>query len=641
MQLFSLALVICLGSTLCTCFFTGCGSGSGAGGSSGSGSAGSGIWGAGRISIDVPFPARNSRGSARITGTIKHGRALASLRDVPGSVQFYGIWIFDMGTTNYAVPPVRVDRPSTGTSATVVIDNVPVGWKTVRIVASDGSNAIAESSTNIYVEAGANNPAITVTMSPLPTPSSSASPSPSPSPSLSPSPSPSLSPSPSPSPSISPSPNPSPSLSAVSPLQGPIGTTVTLTGTNLGTSGAIFIGGTMVPAAQVVWGSTTITFIVPSGIAAGLQTVDVMPTGSTATASIQFTVTSSPPPPAAPWREELNLHNFNFYFYGVSFVSPTQGYAVGAEYVGSPSTPYPRLYKYNGTTWTKFTSASPPFNDTTAMVLTAVHCDSAGNIVIVGYDNSLSPGPFGKVYYSNNGTNWYDVSPINMTAFYGVDFLASSTTGWIIGAPTSPLSGNLHIRYTTLGGAPPPPPWGWLLQPLPPMPGNANLNGIHFYNGSTGCTVGSGGLVMRTGDTGSSWASMLSSTSEDLFGIHFLAGGEGWAVGTNETIIHTGPEAVLPPSGGGLDWAIQNGPGSGVTLHGIACTGPAYAWAAGGSYATPATGKVLKLSSPVTGTWSVVYTGTQPLTSIYFTDNNNGWAVGDEGIIIRTKTGGL
>ncbi|MDQ7825953.1 MAG: hypothetical protein RDV48_24335 [Candidatus Eremiobacteraeota bacterium] len=161
----------------------GCGSGAsgGAGGWPGGGNKGA------KLVITLPFPQKSDRGVLKIEGSLRGDSTRCLLREIPAGTVYFAIYISERGTTENAVPPLRVDRPASGAAATAVIENVPLGWKTIRILAGSASDeALAEAAFDIDVIAG-NNPEITMaltpTMSPLP------SPSPMPAPTLSPSPS--------------------------------------------------------------------------------------------------------------------------------------------------------------------------------------------------------------------------------------------------------------------------------------------------------------------------------------------------------------------------------------------------------------------------------------------------------------------
>ncbi|MEZ4972671.1 MAG: IPT/TIG domain-containing protein [Cyclobacteriaceae bacterium] len=85
----------------------------------------------------------------------------------------------------------------------------------------------------------------------------------------------------------------SPTISSFTPSSGPVGTTVTITGTNFDPTPAnntVKFNGTT--AAVSVSSSTSITCTVPSGASSGKITVTVA--GNTATSVVDFTVTTSP-----------------------------------------------------------------------------------------------------------------------------------------------------------------------------------------------------------------------------------------------------------------------------------------------------------------------------------------------------------
>jgi hypothetical protein len=82
-----------------------------------------------------------------------------------------------------------------------------------------------------------------------------------------------------------------PALTSVTPHHGLVGASVVLTGTNLGTGGAVRFGGTV--AVATAWSATSITVKVPSR-AVGATTVSVTPTGSSATNALAFTVDAKP-----------------------------------------------------------------------------------------------------------------------------------------------------------------------------------------------------------------------------------------------------------------------------------------------------------------------------------------------------------
>jgi cellulase/cellobiase CelA1/aryl-phospho-beta-D-glucosidase BglC (GH1 family) len=87
--------------------------------------------------------------------------------------------------------------------------------------------------------------------------------------------------------------NPAPIISSVSPTSGAAGSSMTITGTNLGSSDTVSFGGS---AATVTSSSaTSLTVTVPSGLAAGSYSVTVTSSGGTSNAET-FTVTGTSSP---------------------------------------------------------------------------------------------------------------------------------------------------------------------------------------------------------------------------------------------------------------------------------------------------------------------------------------------------------
>src|SRR5207253_1628285 len=79
-----------------------------------------------------------------------------------------------------------------------------------------------------------------------------------------------------------------PAITSLNPTTGPVGTAVTITGTNFGTTGTVTFNGTT--ATTTSWSATSIVASVPSGATTGNVVVTV---GGVASNGVNFTVTSS------------------------------------------------------------------------------------------------------------------------------------------------------------------------------------------------------------------------------------------------------------------------------------------------------------------------------------------------------------
>lgn len=160
-------LLVLICTVACLLQSIGCGSGGSGGGTGGSSSGGN----TGRLVFDLPFPSGNGPATVSISGNIKSSGGRLQLRQISSNVAYYIIHIYERGTTNPVVDPVRVDKPSSGSSATATIDAVPIGWKTITIQAYDASNTlIEEGSTDVEVQAGDNNQEVDVIMTPVSSP---------------------------------------------------------------------------------------------------------------------------------------------------------------------------------------------------------------------------------------------------------------------------------------------------------------------------------------------------------------------------------------------------------------------------------------------------------------------------------------
>jgi photosystem II stability/assembly factor-like uncharacterized protein len=79
---------------------------------------------------------------------------------------------------------------------------------------------------------------------------------------------------------------------------------------------------------------------------------------------------------------------------------------------------------------------------------------------------------------------------------------------------------------------------------------NSTLYAIDMVNDKVGYIVGEEGLIMKTTDGGESWKGLNSGVFENLFCVDFIDENNGWVSGQDGTIMHT--------TNGGESWSIQN-----------------------------------------------------------------------------------
>ena len=198
--------------------------------------------------------------------------------------------------------------------------------------------------------------------------------------------------------------NPVPAITAFTPATGPVGTLVTLTGTNLSNTSSFSIGG--IPAIVVSNNGTTLAGMVMPGATTG-SIVITTPAGCTVTSSGNFTVTATPYPALQQGNKLLGSGNAGPANQGQSVAVSADGNTaivggVGdAGWIGAAW-----VYTRSGSSWTQQgtklvgTGYSGQANQGSSVALSA-----DGNTAIVGgyYDNS---GNGAAWVFTRSGSSW-------------------------------------------------------------------------------------------------------------------------------------------------------------------------------------------------------------------------------------------
>jgi photosystem II stability/assembly factor-like uncharacterized protein len=199
-----------------------------------------------------------------------------------------------------------------------------------------------------------------------------------------------------------------------------------------------------------------------------------------------------------------------------------------------------------------------------------------------------------------------------------------------------------------------------------------NLLDVWFATPDTGWVVGAQGVVLRTFDRGASWQ-RLQPTAFDLLSVSFSGTRDGWAVGNGGVILGTHDR--------GLTWFVVQPSLTAQALRAVWRRSASEAWVAGQAGVTPrtvvtadsvawelrnagATNDLEGVCYPTSSigyavgtnggvgaalrtddggvTWQSQSTNTQfRLKDVFFVDDRTGWAVGRNGTILHTSTGGL
>jgi hypothetical protein len=128
------------------------------------------------------------------------------------------------------------------------------------------------------------------------------------------------------------------------------------------------------------------------------------------------------------------------------------------------------------------------------------------------------------------------------------------------------------------------------------------LSSVYFPDANTGYAVGEAGTILKTNNAGTTWTVLSSGTINYLYSVYFTDSNTGYAVGDLGTILKT--------SNAGTTWTALS---SGTT-------------------------EILKsVYFPEAYTPGI----SSHLSSVHFTDANTGYAVGDNGTILKTTNGGF
>gem|GEM_PF-917266 len=232
-----------------------------------------------------------------------------------------------------------------------------------------------------------------------------------------------------------------------------------------------------------------------------------------------------------------------------------------------------------------------------------------GDVQFLDTQTGYAVGKYGYIIKTiDGGSNWVAQNPPDTLDLNSVHFTDASA-GWAVGRAG-------YIVHTTNGGD------AWSLQ-------NSNtslyLSGVQFVSIDSGWIVGDAGLILFTDDGGATWNSQVSGVSKDLKNLKFLSNTTGWIVGLSGTILYT--------DNAGITWT-SIGPYTNAVLYDLSFAPSGKVWAVGSS------GTVLFSEDGFN--WINQPSGVNDdLFGVYFHNDTDGWAVGNNGIIIHTRVGGL
>ncbi|MBN1446380.1 MAG: T9SS type A sorting domain-containing protein [Bacteroidetes bacterium] len=215
---------------------------------------------------------------------------------------------------------------------------------------------------------------------------------------------------------------------------------------------------------------------------------------------------------------------------------------------------------------------------------------------------------------TNGGMTWLTQNSGTINNLNSVHFV-SATNGVAVGSDGT-------IVRSTNGGS------SWALVPLPGGPGpgfSAHLLDVFFADASYGWTCGAGGALYTTVNGGANWSRIMNNgMTADINRVRFTSRTEGWAVGESG--------ALHRSTTGGQSWStLTSGTVNG--LEGLALSG-------GNVVAVGLFGDILRSTN---GTAFTMMTGgpRSTVNAVCAAVPSSAWAVGSDGLIMRTTNGGV
>jgi photosystem II stability/assembly factor-like uncharacterized protein len=234
-------------------------------------------------------------------------------------------------------------------------------------------------------------------------------------------------------------------------------------------------------------------------------------------------------------------------------------------------------------------------------------------------------GQSGTILKTNDaGANWTSLSSGTTSDLRSV-FFTDSRTGYAVGSYSSRYTG--IIIKTIDGGT----TWNAL-----PSGTIENLNSVYFTNVNTGFAVGENLTILRTINGGATWANLSLAGSGSLASVFFADDSTGYAVGG-----YSGVGILLKTNDGGITWSNRS-TGSFGTLFSVFSIDASTTYAVGGNlWYRPIFSEVLKMTGGDSDLNMQISSNSASLKSVYFTDSNTGYAVGDFGTLLKTSNAGV
>ncbi len=319
------------------------------------------------------------------------------------------------------------------------------------------------------------------------------------------------------------------------------------------------------------------------------------------------------------WKTENT--GINHAMVSVHFINSQTGWILGED----------KIYrtKNGGKTWEKSNLPQDDFPifgvPGHGQVLSMTNWDR-GEVTFADEKNGWIVIGFSLIFHSADGGKTWKNQRRTGSMDYTFDHISFSDpkTGCVAGS---------HILCTDNGGK------TWSERLKTPM-GSGTLNGISFTRRAIGWAVGDNGQIWKTEETGKSWK---SASRDECGGYTFFVNKEiGWLHGS-------GSRHICRTDDGGHTWTKQE---VGIGVWGLFFTDASTGWAVGTIKERNQQNKlekvygVIRYTNDGGKTWITQYRELMNrdwtvagLTTVLFVNENEGWAGGQQGLILHTVNG--
>jgi photosystem II stability/assembly factor-like uncharacterized protein len=248
-----------------------------------------------------------------------------------------------------------------------------------------------------------------------------------------------------------------------------------------------------------------------------------------------------------------------------------------------------------------------------------VYSDSRGSIILktndsIGYKYHVFPGT-GSIYKTlDAGHSWVNVLNLNTPSyFFSCDFL-NQDTGWVLGALQS---GNKVLLRTYNGAS----SWDTII-----LPQSDSFSLVSFENINSGFMYSmTSGKIYKTTDSGINWIHTgaqlpASSTSSFYYGIKMFTSGKGWIWGKD----------LRRTTDGGASWELQLS--TEIT--------DAYFFDENSGWIIKYNPNQLLFTSDSGNNW-IAINPYNHYRQVDFIDRHKGWVLCEDGVLLRTRNGGI